>query len=1575
MQKDPQHYLSLLNQLHATQERMLTLIAQISEQCIPQQLHRREYQMKFPDDLLNDNMSSQMLFAAELLVSGTYIEVAEADGIILSPLARDVLYSLEELRTLLREQSLTDPSTYTESIHKALIQFDALSAEFELRYVSLVVSVKTPEEIFKQQEIVVLFCETITRALKLGYLTQDMIDVCEPQLMFTIPRLSIISGLLIYPDGPLNLQRRREDMSKLFSPFYGLLKKIRDLLYVLSEEELFALEKSLCSTDSEDPQSNLTGFDSPQPETTDHNPEPHLASLIFQTDMSILVDPQSNLISCAESSESRRSSMPPTTTVELQERWQCNGSSQSADFGMSQHRSALGSSQVVATSSVKVLTNSEVFVPKAFDKNIGEVQRTMLSPTEWEMTKPPVMSQCIPYFRKHGDEGITCTAPCCSGQCYSELFVHTGASQSLPGTTKDSTVPTNQNTLPEVLSNVHQWEPQKTVSKTHNEVPVLPPSHHGGTRESVYTKHDTSTENSDSRIVHKNPLFHATCHNTSSLLHHNSVSSRSSTVHSMNTQKTGSSQCLTNTEALTAIDNQKNSGVQESSLCHGDTQDSGSGLSHNSLSPVYQELHQVSDYPVHCRVSQDSTYLEHIEIPQDLVSRSSVSQGTEPYMHNSAPQDCAFLTHQGVPHVSASAVDQEVPQTSASPLHQGVSHVFASTMHWRVPLNSASQIHHKVPQHSVSPVHHEVPQHSASPVHHEVPRDSASPMHYEFPQDHDIPQHSTSSRHYEFPQGSVSPMHHKVPRDSAAPRYQGPLQGPASQKHHKVHQDSSFSKHHKIILDSSSPMHHTIHQDSTSTMHQVVPQVSASQEDLGIPLNSAPLMHHRFPQDSRSPALRMILQDSASTMQQVVPHVSASSMNMGAPLYCASPMHQEASHVPASPMHQGVPQKSASQMHHKVSQVSAPRIHHKVPQTSASPMHHKVPQDSASPMHHKIPQDSASTMHHKVPQDFASPMHHKDPDDFASTMHQGFLHVPSSSVQWVVPQDSVSHMQNKVPQDSAALLHHGVPPDSASLMLHVVHQDCASPIHHTVPQDRASTLHNHIPQGRTFSVHHNTLNHHWMPQDSASSIHQCMHQESAFSTHHGVAQDSASPMKHWEPQDSAASIHHGVPQDCASSMLPLLSQDCTSPIDRGVPQDSTSAIYLGDPPYSPSAKHYGTSQDSGSSVHLGESLNTSILNHSMVTRDCVSQMHNRTSQHSASPMYRRVLQVFAYPMHYRFPQGFISAINHPDIVDYPLPLHHCGSNLDVPEHFAQDAAFTNSVGPPIAAATSGLPHTHLWIEHSCVVDNFANLEREMLSGSSWVPGLTLADSGNVNLFAPATFPARDVSRNSVCSDTALENCQTMRPQSRTIITFSRHQQRSSKHNDELSRRGLQEDRKLMRREIRSRYRSTRDMLHRLFVCIAGVADQLQTNFASDLRPILKTVFEIAASKSDASEISDAAQNEIRTSDLERRPGKQLEDCALCSDINRLRAEDGESVPSANDPPEWIPDSACSNCMDCRAQFTLVRRRHHCRSCGKIFCSRCSAHMVPLPHFGHSKAVRVCNHCFTSHLYSWPEAIP
>lgn len=39
--------------------------------------------------------------------------------------------------------------------------------------------------------------------------------------------------------------------------------------------------------------------------------------------------------------------------------------------------------------------------------------------------------------------------------------------------------------------------------------------------------------------------------------------------------------------------------------------------------------------------------------------------------------------------------------------------------------------------------------------------------------------------------------------------------------------------------------------------------------------------------------------------------------------------------------------------------------------------------------------------------------------------------------------------------------------------------------------------------------------------------------------------------------------------------------------------------------------------------------------------------------------------------------------------------------------------------------------------------------------------------------------------------------------------------------------------------------------------------------------------------------------------------------------------------------EWAPDELVKLCPDCGKEFTLARRRHHCRVCGAITCNNCS----------------------------------
>ncbi|KAG6935885.1 zinc finger FYVE-type containing 28 [Chelydra serpentina] len=244
--KDPQRCTLLVNQFRSCQDNVLNIVNQIMDECIPHERANRDFCVKFPEEIRHDNLAGQLWFGAECLAAGSIIMNREIESMAMRPLAKDLTRSLEEVRNIIRDQALRDLNLYTEKMKESLKHFDVLFAEFELSYVSAMVPVKSPKEYYVQQEVIVLFCETVERALKLGYLTQDMIDDYEPALMFTIPRLAIVCGLVVYSEGPLNLDRKPEDMSELFRPFHTLLRKIRDLLQTLTDDELHTLERNLC---------------------------------------------------------------------------------------------------------------------------------------------------------------------------------------------------------------------------------------------------------------------------------------------------------------------------------------------------------------------------------------------------------------------------------------------------------------------------------------------------------------------------------------------------------------------------------------------------------------------------------------------------------------------------------------------------------------------------------------------------------------------------------------------------------------------------------------------------------------------------------------------------------------------------------------------------------------------------------------------------------------------------------------------------------------------------------------------------------------------------------------------------------------------------------------------------------------------------------------------------------------------------------------------------------------------------------------------------------------------------------
>ncbi|KAI0474069.1 hypothetical protein GGR56DRAFT_650149 [Xylariaceae sp. FL0804] len=60
---------------------------------------------------------------------------------------------------------------------------------------------------------------------------------------------------------------------------------------------------------------------------------------------------------------------------------------------------------------------------------------------------------------------------------------------------------------------------------------------------------------------------------------------------------------------------------------------------------------------------------------------------------------------------------------------------------------------------------------------------------------------------------------------------------------------------------------------------------------------------------------------------------------------------------------------------------------------------------------------------------------------------------------------------------------------------------------------------------------------------------------------------------------------------------------------------------------------------------------------------------------------------------------------------------------------------------------------------------------------------------------------------------------------------------------------------------------------------------------------------------------------------------------------------------------WMADETCKECFLCAAPFTAFRRKHHCRTCGCIFDSRCTS-IISGQRFGVQGTLRVCKPCLS-----------
>lgn len=70
----------------------------------------------------------------------------------------------------------------------------------------------------------------------------------------------------------------------------------------------------------------------------------------------------------------------------------------------------------------------------------------------------------------------------------------------------------------------------------------------------------------------------------------------------------------------------------------------------------------------------------------------------------------------------------------------------------------------------------------------------------------------------------------------------------------------------------------------------------------------------------------------------------------------------------------------------------------------------------------------------------------------------------------------------------------------------------------------------------------------------------------------------------------------------------------------------------------------------------------------------------------------------------------------------------------------------------------------------------------------------------------------------------------------------------------------------------------------------------------------------------------------------------------------------EKIRQAETEVRWQHEDDVDECSNCKQQFSVTKRKHHCKHCGKIFCNDCIAKTVNSG--PNSRPAKVCDICHT-----------
>uniref|UniRef100_A0A671LU50 RUN and FYVE domain-containing protein 1-like n=1 Tax=Sinocyclocheilus anshuiensis TaxID=1608454 RepID=A0A671LU50_9TELE len=108
------------------------------------------------------------------------------------------------------------------------------------------------------------------------------------------------------------------------------------------------------------------------------------------------------------------------------------------------------------------------------------------------------------------------------------------------------------------------------------------------------------------------------------------------------------------------------------------------------------------------------------------------------------------------------------------------------------------------------------------------------------------------------------------------------------------------------------------------------------------------------------------------------------------------------------------------------------------------------------------------------------------------------------------------------------------------------------------------------------------------------------------------------------------------------------------------------------------------------------------------------------------------------------------------------------------------------------------------------------------------------------------------------------------------------------------------------------------------------------------------------------ELLDLRQEKKQLQQLCEEQEQALQEMGLHLSQSKLKMEDFKEVNKALKGHAWLKDDEATQCKQCQKEFSISRRKHHCRNCGDIYCNSCSSNELALPSY--PRPVRVCDVC-------------